>query len=185
MLGLCCTATVAESRRRSAAACASDWQWDVNDSFHVTVDGFFTRLDAPTVGYHRVLLHRGLESLDEGTGLHRWSNVSITDHWVDGMTIAERAGDLDVTEYCVVDTTQVDERHVDAYDRLHFSFDAYLVGSRAQVGRQGRLVVSGIGGSRVGRVDMNNNALPDISVTLDDGRDFATALANRELGDDD
>ena len=32
---------------------------------------------------------------------------------------------------------------------------------------------------------MNNNALPDISVTLDDGRDFATALANRELGDDD
>ena len=32
---------------------------------------------------------------------------------------------------------------------------------------------------------MNNNGLPDISVTLEDGRDYATALENGELGDAD
>ncbi len=38
-------------------------------------------------------------------------------------------------------------------------------------------VVSGIGGSHVGRVDMNSNGLPDISVQLEDGRDLADALS--------
>jgi outer membrane receptor protein involved in Fe transport len=46
-------------------------------------------------------------------------------------------------------------------------------------------VVSGIGGNHTGRVDMNNNGLPDITVTLEDGRDLATALAAGELGNDD
>ena len=32
---------------------------------------------------------------------------------------------------------------------------------------------------------MNNDALPDISVTLEDGRDYATALQDGELGDAD
>ena len=45
--------------------------------------------------------------------------------------------------------------------------------------------MSGIAGSHVGRVDMNNGHLPDISVTLEDGRDLATALGNNELGDAD
>ena len=32
---------------------------------------------------------------------------------------------------------------------------------------------------------MNNHHLPDITVTLEDGRDLATALGNSELGDAD
>ena len=45
--------------------------------------------------------------LDEDTGLHRWSDVSIDDHWVNGMTVAELVPEIStITEYRVVDTTQ-------------------------------------------------------------------------------
>ena len=186
MLGLCCTSLGARIQEKERSGVTATWQWDVNDSFRMTVDGLFTRLDAPTVGYHQSYYVED-SILDEGTGLHRWSDVSITDHWVDGMTIAELVPEIStVTEYRVVDTTQFGwNGSWDASDRLHFSFDAYTSEAERKSGGKDTWVVSGIGGSHVGRVDMNNNALPDISVTLDDGRDFATALANRELGDDD
>ena len=38
---------------------------------------------------------------------HRWSDVSISDHWVTGMTVAELVPELStITEHRVVDTTQ-------------------------------------------------------------------------------
>ena len=186
LLGLCCTSFGARVQQKERSGVTAVWQWDVSDSFRMTVDGLFTRLDAPTVGYHQSFYVED-SILDEGTGLHRWSDVSITDHWVDGMTIAELVPEIStITEYRVVDTTQFGwNGSWDASDRLHFSFDAYTSEAERKSGGKDTWVVSGIGGSHVGRVDMNNNALPDISVTLDDGRDFATALANRELGDDD
>ncbi len=46
-------------------------------------------------------------------------------------------------------------------------------------------MVSGIGGHHTGRVDMRSGGLPNISVTLEDGRDLATALQNGALGDAD
>jgi len=48
-----------------------------------------------------------------------------------------------------------------------------------------REVWTGIAGSHTGHVHMNSHGLPDISVTLEDGRDYATALNNGELGNDD
>ena len=49
----------------------------------MTVDGMFTRLDAPTVGYHQSYYVED-SILDEDSGTHRWSDVSIRDHWVNG-----------------------------------------------------------------------------------------------------
>lgn len=186
LLGLCCTSFGARIQQKERAGVTATWQWDVNDSFRMTVDGLFTRLDAPTIGYHQSFYVED-SILDEDTGLHRWSDVSITDHWVDGMTVAELVPEIStVTEYRVVDTTQFGwNGSWDASDRLHFDFDAYTSVAERDSGGKDTWVVSGIGGNHVGRVDMNRNALPDITVTLDDGRDLATALANRELGDDD
>jgi len=65
------------------------------------------------------------------------------------------------------------------------SFDAYRSESKRDSGGKDTWVVSGIGGNHTGRVDMNNNGLPDISVTLEDGRDLATALAAGDLGNED
>ena len=74
--------------------------------FTMTVDGLFTRLDAPTVGYHQSYYVED-SILDEDTGAHRWSDVSIRDHWVTGMTVAELVPEIStITEHRVVDTTQ-------------------------------------------------------------------------------
>jgi TonB-dependent receptor len=103
------------------------------------------------------------------------------------MTIAEMVPEIStITEHRVVDTTQFGwNGGWQATDRLHFDFDAYRSKADRDSGGKDTWVVSGIGGSHVGRVDMNNNGLPDISVALDDGRDLATALSNGELGDAD
>jgi iron complex outermembrane recepter protein len=186
LLGLCCTSFGARVQQKKRSGVTAVWQWDVSDGFRMTVDGLFTRLDAPTVGYHQSFYVED-SILDEDTGLHRWSDVGITDHWVDGMTVAELVPEIStITEHRVVDTTQVGwNGRWQATDRLHFDIDAYRSKADRDSGGKDTWVVSGLGGSHVGRVDMNNGGLPDISVTLEDGRDLATALSNGELGDAD
>src|ERR1700754_1824186 len=92
----------------------------------MSIDGLFTRLNAPTVGYHQSYYVED-SILDENTGQHRWSDVSIDDHWVTGMTVAELVPEIStITEYRVVDTTQFGwNAHWQANDRLGFDADVY------------------------------------------------------------
>jgi iron complex outermembrane receptor protein len=186
LLGLCCTSFGARIQQKERSGVTATWEWQVNDAFKTSVDGLFTRLDAPTVGYHQSYYVED-SILDRATGLHRWSDVSIVDHWVTGMTVAELIPELStITEYRVVDTTQFGWNGLwQVNDRLQFDFDAYYSVSERDSGGKDTWVVSGIAGDHTGRVDMNNGGLPDISVTLEDGRDLATALAARELGNED
>ena len=186
LLGLCCTSFGARIQKKQRSGITGVWQWKVSDQFSMSIDGLFTRLDAPTVGYHQSYYVED-SILDEETGEHRWSDVSIRDHWVTGMTVAELVPELStVTEYRVVDTTQFGWNGIwQANDKLKFTGDVYHSKAVRDSGGKDTWVVSGIAGDHVGRVDMNNNALPDISVTLEDGRDLATALEAGELGNAD
>ena len=186
LLGLCCTSFGARIQQKQRSGVTAVWQWKVNDSFSMSIDGLFTRLNAPTVGYHQSYYVED-SILDEDTGTHRWSDVSIDDHWVTGMTVAELVPELStITEHRVVDTTQFGWNGIwQATDKLKFTGDIYRSKAERDSGGKDTWVVSGIAGSHVGRVDMNHNALPDISVTLEDGRDYATALEAGELGDAD
>ena len=186
LLGLCCTSFGARIQDKRRTGITGVWQWEVSDAFRMTVDGLFTRLNAPTVGYHQSYYVED-SILDESTGQHRWSDVSIRDHWVTGMTVAELVPEIStITEHRVVDTSQFGWNGVwQASDRLKFNLDAYQSKSKRDSGGKDTWVVSGIAGSHTARVDMNDNALPDIRVTLEDGRDLATALAAGELGDAD
>jgi iron complex outermembrane receptor protein len=186
LLGLCCTSFGARIQQKKRTGVTGVFEWKPNESFHMTIDGLFTRLNAPTVGYHQSYYVED-SILDEDTGQHRWSNVSIKDHWVTGMTVAELIPEIStITEYRVVDTTQFGwNAHWQASDRLGFDADVYQSESTRDSGGKDTWVVSGIAGDHTGRVDMNNGHLPNISVTLEDGRDLATALAAGELGDAD
>ncbi|MES1263673.1 MAG: TonB-dependent receptor, partial [Peristeroidobacter soli] len=186
LLGLCCTSFGARVQKKQRTGVTGVWQWKPSETFSTSVDAMFTRLDAPTVGYHESFYVED-SILDEDTGLHRWSDVSIRDHWVTGMTVAELVPEIStITEYRVVDTTQVGwNSEWKPTDKLTLSFDAYRSESTRDAGGKDTWVVSGIGGNHTARVDMNNNALPDITVTLEDGRDLATALAAGELGNAD
>ena len=185
LLGLCCTSFGTRIQKKERTGVTGVFQWQATDSFRMTVDGMFTRLDAPTVGYHQSYYVEDSILDDEGT--HRWSDVSIRDHWVNGMSIAELVPEIStITEYRVVDTTQFGwNGEWQATDRLKFVGDAYYSKAERDAGGKDTWVVSGIGGNHTGRVDMNNGALPNISVTLEDGRDLAAALQNGELGDAD
>ncbi len=186
LLGLCCTSIGARIQRKERSAITGAFQWQVNDSFQMTVDALWTRLDAPTVGYHESYYVED-SILDEGTGLHRWSDVSINDHWVTDMTVAELIPEAStITEHRVVDTMQYGwNGALQVNERLKLGADVYWSQSERKSGGKDTWVVSGIAGSHTGFVHMNRNALPDIAVTLEDGRDLATALANGELGNSD
>ena len=186
LLGLCCTSfgTRIQTKKRSAITAALEWK--PTDTIHLTVDGLFTRLDAPTVGYHESYYVED-SILDEETGTHRWSNVSIRNHWVTDMTVAQLIPEAStVTEYRVVDTTQFGfNGKWQATERLALATDVYYSKFVRDSGGKDTWVVSGIAGDHTGVVHMNRGSLPDISVTLEDGRDLATALANHELGNAD
>jgi TonB-dependent receptor len=186
LLGLCCTSlgTRVQTKKRSAVTAALEWT--PTDTVHLTLDGLFTRLDAPTVGYFESYYVED-SILDEETGQHRWSNVSIRDHWVTDMEVAQLVPEAStVTEYRVVDTSQFGlNGSWQATDRLELGADLYYSKSERDSGGKDTWVVSGIAGDHTGYVHMNDGALPDISVTLEDGRDLATALRNRELGNAD
>jgi len=186
LLGLCCTSFGARIQQKERTGVTAMVQWAVNDSFEMSLDGMFARLDAPTVGYHQSYYVED-SILDEETGQHRWSDVSIVDHWVTGMTVAELVPEAStITEHRVVDTTQFGwNGEWQVSDRLKLGFDVYTSESERDSGGKDTWVVSGIGGSHTGRVEMNSNSLPDISVMLEDGRDLATAFANGELGNAD
>jgi TonB-dependent receptor len=186
LLGLCCTSIGARIQRKERSAVTGAFQWQVNDSFEMTVDALFTRLNAPTVGYMESYYVED-SILDEETGLHRWSNVSINDHWVTDMTVAELIPEAStITEYRVVDTTQFGWNGIwQASENLKLNADVYWSESVRNSGGKDTWVVSGIAGHHTGVVHMNRDAMPDISMTLEDGRDLATALANGELGNSD
>jgi TonB-dependent receptor len=187
LLGLCCTSFGARVQDKRRTGVTGVFQWQATDSLRLTLDGLFTRLNAPTVGYNQSFYVED-SILDESTGLHRWSDVSIADHWVNGMTVAELVPELStITDHRVVDTSQFGLNGAwQATDRLKLGFDAYTSKAKRLSGGKDTWVVSGIAGDHVGRVDMNDhNHLPDISVTLDDGRDLATALEAGELGNAD
>ena len=169
LLGLCCTSFGARIQQKQRSGVTAVWQWKVSDSFSMSLDGLFTRLNAPTVGYHQSYYVED-SILDEDTGTHRWSDVSIDDHWVTGMTVAELVPELStITEHRVVDTTQFGWNGIwQATDKLKFTGDIYRSKAERDSGGKDTWVVSGIAGSHVGRVDMNNRGLPDISVTLED-----------------
>ncbi|WP_161827505.1 TonB-dependent receptor [Steroidobacter agaridevorans] len=186
LLGLCCTSFGTRIQERKRTGLTGVWQWQVNDAFQMTVDGMFTRLDAPTVGYHQSYYVED-SILDEDAGLHRWSNVSIRDHWVTGMDIDQLVPEVStITEHRVVDTTQFGWNAAwQASDRLKFTFDAYRSKAERDSGGKDTWMVSGIGGHHTGRVDMRSGGVPNIAVTLEDGRDLAAALQSGALGDAD
>ena len=186
LLGLCCISVGARIQRKERSAVTAAFQWQVNDSFEMTLDGLWTRLDAPTTGYHESYYVED-SILDEQAVTHRWSNVSINDHWVTDMTVAELIPEAStITEYRVVDTMQFGWNGAwQVNDSLKLGADVYWSESTRNSGGKDTWIVSGIAGHHTGVVHMNRNALPDISMTLEDGRDLATALASGELDNDD
>jgi iron complex outermembrane receptor protein len=184
LLGLCCLSFGSRTQDKKRTAFSGVLEWKPNDAVHLTLDGLVTRLDATAVG--NVQSYYVEDSILE-SGQHRWSNVQIRDHWVTDMTVAELIPEIStITESRVVDTNQFGLNGLwQATEALTFEGDLYRSKSTRDAGGKDTFVVAGIAGNHTGTVHMNNNALPDISVMLEDGRDLASALSQGALGNAD
>lgn len=179
LLGSCCVAfgSVFEKKKRYAAS--GVYQWAPSDAFKMTLDALVTRLDSPQIGYNQAYYVESAEG--------RWSDVVVKDHLITSMTVNDLIPEIaTITNHRVVDTTQIGWKgEWEASDNLKLTGDIYHSTSERDSGGKDTFVVSGIAGHNTGYYSATKNALPSIRVTLEDGRDLATSLANGDLGNAD
>lgn len=179
LIAPCCIAfgSIFEKKKRWALSGALEWK--PNDALHVTLDGLATRLESPQVGYNEAYY------VQYAPG--RWTDVKASNGLVTDMTVNSFVPEIaNITTDRVVDTSQFGlNAEWKATPMLTLRGDLYRSKSTRDEGGKDTFVVSGIAGDNTLKWHANPNALPDISVTLADGRDLATSLANGSLGDAD
>jgi iron complex outermembrane receptor protein len=179
LLGSCCISFGSVFEKKKRAALSGAFEWKLTPEFKMTADALVTRLDSPQVGYQQAYYVEHAQD--------RWSDVVVKDHLVTSMTIHDLIPEMaNVTTDRVVDTMQVGWKgEWKPTNQLKFVGDVYRSTSKRNSGGKDTFVVSGIAGHNTGYFRANDNALPDIRVTLQDGRDLATELAAGRLGNKD
>ncbi|MEW6703253.1 MAG: TonB-dependent receptor [Pseudomonadota bacterium] len=169
LLGACCVAFGSVMQEKERASLSGALEWKPAPGLDFTLDWLKTRLDAPAIGYHQAYYVEHAEN--------RWTSVTIRDRLVTGMTVDALTPEVVTnTEHRVVDTDQLGlNARWKPSASLTLAGDAYYSRSVRKSGGKNSWVVAGIPGHHVGRLRMNDDALPDIEVTLQDGRDLAAA----------
>ena len=179
LLGPCCVTFGSVMQEKMRGSLSTALQWNPRPGLDMTLDWLKTRLDAPAIGYH--------QSYYVAHTPGRWSDVTIKDHLVTGMTVDGLTPEVVTqTSHRVVDTDQVGfNTSWKASSSLTLVGDVYRSRSVRNSGGKDAWVVAGIPGHHTGFFKLNDNALPDVRVTLEDGRDLAAAggqLGNGDYG---
>lgn len=179
LLGSCCISFGSVFEKKKRAALTGAFEWKVTPDFRMTFDALATRLDSPQVGYQ--------QSYYVEHAADRWSDVTTKDGLITGMTIKDLVPEMsNVTTDRKVDTMQFGWKgEWKVSPDLRLVGDVYRSTSKRDSGGKDTFVVAGIGGANTGYYKANDNAFPDIRVTLEDGRDLATELAAGRLGNKD
>jgi TonB-dependent receptor len=179
LLAPCCISfgSVFEEKKRTALSGA--FEWKVTPGFKMTADALATRLNSPQVGYQQSYY------VENAPG--RWSDIVVKDRLITSMTVKDLIPEMsNVTTDRVVDTMQFGLRgEWRPSNDLKLTGDVYRSTSKRNSGGKDNFVVSGIAGHNTGYYRATNGGLPDIRVTLEDGRDLATELAAGRLGNKD
>jgi TonB-dependent receptor len=179
LVGSCCIAFGSTFEKKKRTAFSGAFEWRPSDDVRMTVDALATHLDSPQVGYNEAYYVQWVPG--------RWSNVTARDGLITGMTVNSFVPEIaNITIARAVDTNQVGwNGEWKVSPALTLSGDVYQSRSIRDEGGKDNFVVSGIAGDNTLKWSANDNALPDIDVTLQDGRDLAAALAAGQLGDAD
>lgn len=179
LLGSCCISFGSIFEKKKRAALTGAFEWKVTPDVKMTFDAIATRLDSPQVGYQ--------QSYYVEHAADRWSDVVAKDGLITGMTIKDLIPEMsNVTTDRVVDTMQFGWKgEWKVSPDLRLVGDVYRSTSKRDSGGKDNFVVAGIAGANTGYYRANNNAFPDIRVTLEDGRDLGTELNAGRLGDKD
>lgn len=179
LLGSCCISFGSVFEKKKRAALTGAFEWKINQDLRMTFDALATRLDSPQVGYQ--------QSYYVEHAADRWSDVTVKNGLITGMTIKDMIPEMsNVTTDRVVDTMQFGwKAEWRPSADLRLAADVYRSTSKRDSGGKDTFVVAGIAGANTGYYRANENAFPDIRVTLEDGRDLATELAAGRLGNRD
>ena len=176
LLAHCCIAfgSVFEQKKRDALS--ATFEWRPSRDFKLSVDGLATKLDSPQVGYN--------EAYYAAYTPGNWSNAAVTKGLISSMTVSNFVPEVaNVTVARKVTTNQVGmNAEWKATPDLTFTGDIYSSKSIRDEGGNDTFVVSGIAGNNTLNWTDNARALPNISVTLQNGMDLATGLATGQLG---
>ncbi|MEP6908114.1 MAG: TonB-dependent receptor plug domain-containing protein, partial [Pseudoxanthomonas sp.] len=175
--------SILEEKKRKAFS--GKFEWRPSDKVRIVLDGLKTRLDSPQVSYQ--------QSYYPLFAPGRWSDIQVQNGIVTGFTMDNTDPELrfnpellNQTEHRVVDTDLYGiNGEWKATDNLTLTGDLYRSTSKRYSGGQDTYVVLRMNQPNTARITLGPNAVPNVAVNFDDGRDLNTGLANGEFGDSD
>jgi len=175
--------SIMEDKKR--VALSGKLEWRPNSDLKVVVDGIKTRLDSPQVGYE--------QSFYPLFAPGRWSDMVIKNGVVTQFTMDNPDPDLrmnpellNMTSHRVVNTRLYGiNAEWKATPGLVLTTDVYGSTSSRHSGGQDTYVVLRMNQPNTTTITLNGGQIPDVSVTLDDGRDLAKGLAGGQFGASD
>lgn len=168
-----------EDKKRTAYS--GKLEWRPSDDVRIVVDGLKTRLDSPQVSYQ--------QSYYSLFAPGRWSNMTVKNGIVTDFTMDNPDPELRLnpellnqTEYRVVDTDLFGiNGEWKVTSDLTLTGDLYRSTSERRSGGQDTYVVLRMNQPNTARISLGPNAVPNVDVRFDDGRDLATGLAKGQF----
>lgn len=166
--------SIIEEKKR--VALSGKVEFRPTDDLKVTVDGIWTRLDSPQVGYQMSFYPQYTEG--------RWSNVKIDNGIVTSMTLANPDPEqrlnpelLNKTEFRVVDTALygINAEWAATAD-LTLKGDLYRSTSKRTSGGKDTYAVLRMNQPNTSTISLTGQAIPTILTQFDDGRTLDTGV---------
>ena len=186
-IGLCCIQFGSVVDRKKRFALTGTIEWRPSDSLHVTLDGMYTKLHDPQVAYNQSYYP---DFTYDQNGLPEWSNVTVKDGYITSFTANSFTPEVvNQTIHRVVNTYLIGANvQWKPTEHLTLLGDVYRSQAKRPEGGTDTFLTAGLVsptpyGQDTLTFSANKNAMPNISVTLPDGSDYATDLASGALDD--
>ncbi len=185
VVGECCISfgSVIDEKRRDALSTA--FQWKPNSDLKVTVDGLYTHLDDPQRAYNEAYYP---DFAYDQFGNPEWSHVVVKNGVITSFQANNFVHEIvNNTIDRVVTTSLIGTNAVwQASPDLKITGDIYRSRADRPEGGQDTFIAAGVGYSAATQGSIinwtnTNGGLPNIGVTLPNGMNYGTALANGYL----
>jgi TonB-dependent receptor len=186
VVAACCISFGSVIDKKERTAISGTLEWRPSDTLHVALDGLYTRLNDPQVAYDQAYFP---DFSFDANGNPEWSNVVVKNGFVTSFTGNTFTPEIVNQTIARRVTTSLIGLNASWQPTASFSLDADVYQSKANRPEGGKdaFVTSGLESTTPYNQDVINwtnnpsGGLPNISVTLPNGQNYATALASGAL----
>jgi iron complex outermembrane receptor protein len=187
-VGECCISFGSVIDRKKRTALSGTAEWRPTETLSFVLDGMYTKLRDPQVGYNEAFTPTFAY---DSAGNPEWSNVVVKNGLITSFTANNFVPEVVNNSIDrVVDTSLLGfKANWKVTSTLTLAADLYRSKANRPEGGNDSFLAAGVGfdgATQGGTLQWNNTngGMPNIGVTLADGRDYATALAAGQLGND-